>query len=107
MNRLLELMKKDGTHERDNERKALFHIMASNEELFKLQNSIYDFQDHSIKPEILESGICTSSKNLITIGFNLYNGYPTDSFLSCFSGLDAKNFETVIEALRIRTGNVR
>lgn len=106
MGKLFELMQKDGTHEKDSERKALFHIVASNDELYKLQNSIYDFDDHSIKPEILDSGICTSSKKLITIGFNLYNGYPTDDFLNCFRGLDAKNFETVIQALRIRTGNV-
>lgn len=102
MDRIDELMKRDGTHEKDSERKALFYIMANNDELYSLQNSIYDFDDHSIRPEILESGVCTSSKTLIQIGFNLYNGYPTESLLNCFSCLDTKNFETVIQALRIR-----
>lgn len=105
--RIDELMAKDKTHPKDIERESLFFLIAGNDELWKLQERIYDFEDHSIKPEILESGICTSSKTLIQVGFNLYNSYPTESLLDCFSGLDAHNFELVMQAIRIRLNKTR
>jgi len=104
--RINELMKKDGTHPKDVERKSLFMIISGNDELWNLRNKIYDFENHWINSEILESGICTSSKTLIQIGFNLYNGYQTESLLDCFSGLDENNFELVIQALRIRLNQI-
>ena len=101
-NRVEELMLKDKTHPKDTERKSLFFIIAGHEELWKLQNRIYDFEEHSIETDILESGICTSSKKLIIIGFNLFNNYETESILNMLSGLDDYNFELVIIAIRIR-----
>lgn len=100
--RLYELIARDNTHPGDTERESLFFIIAGNDELWELQEQIYDFKDHSIKPEILKSGICTSSKTLIEIGFNLYNNSPTKSLIDCFSVLDKSNFELVMEAIRIR-----
>jgi len=101
-NRVDELMLKDKANPMDTERKSLFSIIAGNDELWKLQERIYDFEEHSIKTDILESGICTSSKKLIRIGFNLFNSYETDSILNMLSGLDDYNFELVIKAIRLR-----
>lgn len=101
-NRTGQLMAKDKANQDDVERKALFFLLASNDELWNLQDKIYNFKDHLIKPEILESGICTSSKNLIQVGFNLYNNFPVQSLIDCFSGLDNDNFELLIQAIRIR-----
>lgn len=103
-NRVDELMLQDGTHPKDIERESLFFIISGNDELWRLRESIYDFKDRSINPEILDSGICTSSKTLIRVAFNLYNSYPTDSLMDCFSGLDEHNFELVIQAIRLRLG---
>lgn len=100
--RVDELMEKDKANPKDLERKSLFFIIAGNEELWNLQDEIYDFEEHSIKTELLESGICSSSKTLIKIGFNLYNSYPTDSILDSLYYLDKHNFELVITAIRIR-----
>lgn len=100
--RLEELMMKDKTHPTDIERKSLFFIIAGNDELWKLQDEIYNFKEHSIEPEILETGICSSSKTLIQIGYNLYNSYPTDNLLDCFSALDDHNFELAMKALHMR-----
>lgn len=102
-----QLMIKDKTRSTDIERESLFFIIAGSEELWNLQNQIYDFEDHSIKPEVLESGICSSSKTLIKIGFNLYNNYPTDSVLDSFEGLDQYNFELVMHAIRLRLNQVK
>lgn len=105
--RIDQLMAKDGTHPKDVERESLFFLMAGNEELWKLQDRIYDFKEHCIEPDILESGICTSSKTLIRVGFNLFNSYPTDSLINCFCSLDDHNFELVMQAIRIRLNKTR
>ena len=105
--RVEQLIEKDKMHRKDTERESLFFLIAGNDELWKLQDQIYDFEDHSIKPEVLESGICTSSKTLIRVGFNLYNSYPTESILDCFYALDDDNFELVIQAIRIRLNKVK
>lgn len=105
--RVDELIEKDNANPKDTERKALFFLIAGNDELWKLQEQIYDFEDHSIKPEILDGGICTSSKTLIRIGFNLYNSYPTESILDSFYVLDDNNFELVIQAIRIRLNKIK
>lgn len=101
-NRIDQLMVKDNTHPKDTERESLFYIIAGNEELWKLREEIYNFDEHCIEPDILESGVCASSKTLIKVGFNLFNSYPTDSLIDCFAGLDDHNFELVMQAIRIR-----
>ena len=100
--RVDELMKLDKTHPKDTERESLFYIIAGNDELWKLREQIYNFKEQCIEPDILESGICTSSKTLIKIGFNLFNSYPTESIMDCFSGLDEHNFELAMRAIRLR-----
>lgn len=140
--RFKELLDRDNTYPSDNERKALFWILAGNDDLFKKVDSIYDFKDHSIRPECLgyteeqlaenrEMGeewmnrcsicelpleeneyhtcsycislpdFCSSSRKLIRLAFNLYNGYSAD-ILDTFCVFDEDNFNLAMNALRIR-----
>lgn len=102
--RLNQLLKRDNTHKEDIERKALFYIIAGNDDLYSKVNYIYDFQDHSINTECLESeevDFCSSSRKLIKLAFNLYNGYPAD-VLDTFYILDEGNFNLALNALKIR-----
>ena len=85
---------------------ALFFIICGNQELYNLREQIYNFKEKCIEPEILESGICTSSKQLIKLAFNLYNSYPMESVMDTFSGLDEYNFELAMHAIRLRFDKV-
>ena len=101
-NRVDEMMVLDKTHPKDTERESLFFIISGNDELWKMREQIYNFKEQCIEPDILESGICTSSKQLIKLGFNLFNNRPTDSVLDMLSVLDEHNFELAMKAIRIR-----
>ncbi len=100
------MMAKDNTHPKDKEREALFFIICGNQELYNLREQIYNFKEKCIEPEILESGICTSSKQLIKLAFNLYNSYPMESVMDTLSGLDEYNFELAMHAIRLRFDKV-
>ena len=102
--RLNELISQDNTHPEDVERKALFLIISGNDELWNLRSQIYDFKDRSIKFELLDSGICTSSKNLLSLAFNLYNNNPMNTLLDTFCYFDNLNFELAITAIQLRFG---
>lgn len=102
--RLNQLTKRAEAHEKDLERKAMFFIIAGNSDLYSKVNHIYDFEDKSIKPECLESedvDFCSSSRKLIKLAFNLYNGYSAD-VLDTLCGLDESNFNLAINAMKIR-----
>ncbi|MFW6025751.1 MAG: DUF6075 family protein [Candidatus Woesearchaeota archaeon] len=103
--RFNQLMELDGTNEKDVERKALFHIIAGNEDLYKKKDFIYDFKENCISPECFENeavDFCSSSKKLIELGFNLFNNYPTNSIINIFAGLDQVNFKLALDAIKIR-----
>lgn len=98
------LLKKDGTHPRDVERKAMFYILSGNLDLYKKIDHIYDFKENSIKPECLESqdvDFSSSSQKLIKLAFNLYNGFPAE-VLDTFYLLDEDNFRIAINAIKLR-----
>ena len=89
----IALLIKDNTTETDVERKALFRIF-SNDDLFGKVTHLYDFKEHSIKPESLENGevdLSSSSRKLVLAAFNLYNGHYEADIFYTFSGLDDKN----------------
>lgn len=103
------LVKEDSTHPKDNERHALFYIIAGNDDLYKKRNFVYDFKDNSINPECLTDGradFSTSSRALIRLGFNLYNNYKDDyiSPMNIFYSLDEENYNLAIKAIDIRFG---
>ena len=99
-----KLLIKDKTSDADVERKALF-LIFSNDDLFRKVTHLYDFKEHSIKPESLENGevdLSSSSRKLVLVAFNLYNGHYAAYICDTFDGLDDKNFNLVIQAIKIR-----
>lgn len=102
-----EILEKAKVPEGDLERKSLFYILANNNDLYYKINAIYDFEDRSIRPECLEEGtvdFCSSSRSLVKLAFNLFNGYQTenDDPLNILYNLDEENFEIALKAIRIR-----
>ncbi|MDD4402818.1 MAG: DUF6075 family protein [Desulfitobacteriaceae bacterium] len=94
-------------HDCDWERMSLFYIISGNEDLYVKKKAIYDFFENSIMPECLTADkvdLCSSSKALIRLGFNLYNGYidsyTNPLFLLC--GLDSKNLFIAFQAILLR-----
>lgn len=103
------LCKMDRSNAEDVERLALFFIIAGNDDLYRKKNHIYDFSDRSIKPECLDGGLvdfCGSSKNLIRLGYNLYNNFDDghSTALDVLSNLDSSNLELAMNAIKVRFG---
>ena len=99
-----KLLIKDKTSDADVERKALF-LIFSNDDLFRKVTHLYDFKEHSIKPESLENGevdLSSSSRKLVLAAFNLYNGHYKADLCDTFAGLDDENFDLMIQAIKIR-----
>ncbi|MCT4563501.1 MAG: DUF6075 family protein [Maledivibacter sp.] len=107
--RFMHLVAEDGMHPKDVERQVLFYILSGNHDLYQKRHSIYDFSEHMISSECLtasEVDFSTSSKALIRLGFNLYNGY-TDmgiSPLDIYYSLDEANYILAQESMNIRFG---
>lgn len=103
--RFNQLIRRDQTYTGDTERKALFFIIAGNDDLFVKSYFIYDFEERVILPENLTNGkvdFCSSSETLILLGFNLYNSHEGLSVIDTFSGLDETNFRLAINAIKTR-----
>ena len=96
-----------GVHFQDYERLTLFYIISGNEDLYLKKKAIYDFFDNTIVPECLTTDkvdFCSSSKALIRLGFNLYNGYNdffTNPLLLLYD-LDSRNLFIAYQAILIR-----
>ncbi|WP_202708480.1 DUF6075 family protein [Sporosalibacterium faouarense] len=99
----------DKTHPGDTERMALFYILGGNEDLFMKCKHIYDFKNHEINPEVLTSveiDLCSSSKALVRLSYNLFNGYE-DEYTTprdLFYNLDRKNFLIAKGGMEMRFG---
>jgi hypothetical protein len=91
----------------DNERIALFYIISGNNDLFKKKEYIYNFKNNVAKIfyfKKLNVDFCTSSKSLIRLGFNLFNGY-SDRYtnpLTLLYPLSGTNYNLAINAIKIR-----
>ena len=96
-------MERSGATPGDLERKALFHIIARNEDLYSNVNRLYDFAENVIKTDCLDGDlyISSSSRKLIKLAYHLYNGYDA-SVLEVFSGLGDDDARLGIEAIKIR-----
>jgi len=106
--RLNYLLERAGVDPSDLERKALFFIIAGNDDLYSKVDFIYDFEDNSINPDCLESeeiDFCSSSRKLIKLAFNLYNSYPAD-VIDTFYLLDKNNFNLALNAIKLRLNRI-
>ena len=102
--RYKELIERDGMNQGDTERKSLFYILAGNTDLFMKVNYIYDFKERAITPECLDSDevdFCSSSRKLVALAYNLFNGFPAD-VIDTFYVLDEDNFNLALNAIKIR-----
>ena len=103
------MLLQDKTHPGDKERQVLFYIIGGNEDLFLKRKHLYDFKDRGINPEVLTNGVvdlCSSSKALVRLAYNLYNGFEDDltSPYDLFRNLDAKNYFVAKSAIDMRFG---
>ena len=103
--RYQQLIERSGATPGDLERRALFHIIAGNDELYSNVNNIYDFEENVIKTECLEGDgevyLSSSSRKLLKLAYHLYNGYEA-SVIEVFSGLGDEDAKLAIEAIKIR-----
>ena len=101
--REIELIKRDRTPSKDIERRAMFYIFAGNKDLFDKVDSLYNFEERHIIPECLEGSISLSAveTSLISLAFNLYNGYPAD-VKDVLYPLDGENFDLALNAMAVR-----
>lgn len=103
--RYQQILERSGATPGDLERKALFHIIAGNDELYNNINSLYDFEENVILTDCLEGDsdvyLTSSSRKLVKLGYHLYNGYEA-SVLEVFSGLGDEDARLGIEAIKIR-----
>ena len=101
-----QLLKEDGTHPDDYERKALFFVISGNRDLYRKRSSIYNFKKHHILDCLSNREVDFSSgcKALIRLDFNLYNGYTDDdsSPFSLMCHLDGENRRLALDAIAIR-----
>lgn len=105
--RYLELLARDGLLEkRDREREAIFLIIAGNPELFRSISNIYNFRTRSLSYNIWNymDEICTSGRNLLKLGINLYNGYAMGNTDPCelLQFLDSYNLRLALNAMYLR-----
>ncbi len=109
-NRYLELIRIARVSGYDLERQSLFYIISGNKDLYSKKNVIYDFYENAILSDCIISGevdFCSSSKALIRLAYNLYNGY-TDNYtnpLGLLCWLDTENFFLAYQAILIRLQN--
>lgn len=105
--KFIELIKADETYHKDVERKSLFYIISGNDDLHQKRSYIYDFNNNWINIECLDServDFSTSSKALIRLGFNLYNGYSDEhtSPRELLYSLDSENYYLALTSCDIR-----
>lgn len=106
-NNYLYLAKKAKMNDYDIERKALFYIIAGNNDLFRKKNNIYNFMENSIYLNCINNSnidLCSSSRALVRLGFNLYNGYTDEETnpLSLLYCLDHTNYFIAENAINLR-----
>lgn len=103
--RFAKLLQRDHTNLADKERRSLFYIISGNEDLFSKTEHLYDFEEHCIKPEVLESGpvvFSSGTRRLVMLGFNLFNSSNPADVSECLTVLDEDNIKLAIEAIKIR-----
>lgn len=91
----------------DSERIALFYILSGNDDLFEKRHAIFNFSKNHLNFSNFKNtntDFCSSSKALIRLGLNLFNGY-TDRLtnpLIILNCLDLSNYTLAINAIKLR-----
>lgn len=116
-----KFIESDNTNPNDNERKALFYLLAFNNETRNHINDLYDFKNHQIEFKGLEMGWQTSGSFAVTkLAFNLYNGFKGVNYdvddgepreysidpLNLFCHFRGDNLNIMLNAIKIRLGEM-
>ncbi|WP_009609900.1 DUF6075 family protein [Caldanaerobacter subterraneus] len=101
--RLADLLYRDKTNifkdPKDVERFSMFYLLSGIESLYQNIDKIYDFEDHTIKPECLNDSEWTrEERKLISLAFNLYNNFEVTP-LEVFYGLQPNEFVLAVNAI--------
>ncbi|MGI1690046.1 DUF6075 family protein [Thermoanaerobacter uzonensis] len=100
--RFFELLARDNTRKEDIERQSLFYLLSGIDCLYKLNiEEIYDFSEHTIKPECLQLQLTREERKLIALAFNLYNNFSITP-LEAFHGLSKEAFDLAVSAIALR-----
>lgn len=101
------LIKKSGTIHEDRERMALFYLIAGNRDLYKQIDKVYDFQqqlncmkDGQVNLENIYTS--SSSKALLLLAIQLYNGGSNITVSETFKYLDSDTAQIALNAIKIR-----
>ncbi|WP_248928945.1 DUF6075 family protein [Paenibacillus hamazuiensis] len=102
--RFAELCKRARINDNDIERRSLFFVLSGNDSLYKNVESIYDFEENSIRLEVFnEPWLTSGTRSLIELAFNLYNAACAEcSVCYLFRSLDERNSILAIEAIKLR-----
>ncbi|UAK18095.1 DUF6075 family protein [Sporolactobacillus terrae] len=98
--RYLDYITRDSTYDGDVERKAFFYLLAAHET--RDIDRIYDFEERSIRPEVLDNGLSHGEAILIKFAFHLFNGWECESIIDMFSTLSGDLRNAVLSAIKIR-----
>jgi len=105
--RLIELLERDNTNDNDNERKAMFTILAGNEDLYSKVDKIYDFEERSINLDVFEEvDLSRGAYQLVKLAFNLYSFQNEANVAEVFRVLDNENYKLAMEAINVRFNKV-
>lgn len=91
----------------DYERKSLLYLISGNNDIFFKKKHIYNFfNNHPIFKDFNQcnADFCSSSKALIRLALNLFNGY-TDKYtdpLNLLAYLNNNNYKLAINSIKIR-----
>jgi len=101
--RFEELCKRDRTHFRDMDRRALFFVIAGDQLLFKYVDLLYDFNGSSILLEVYDQPFLTGdTRCLIDLAFNLYGSDAVCEIHSLFNTLDHYKSILAFNAIKYR-----
>lgn len=108
-------IEKDKTFINDNERKGMFYILSSNEDIYKKINDLYDFTSRAISFEKffeVEGELSSAYIKMVYLAYQLYNNFKYSDFdrkdlsiIDILAGLDKDNFDVCCYALKIRFNN--
>lgn len=119
--RLLDLIEKDNTFERDVDRLSMFYLVSCDNDIYRkfIEYKLYDFKEHTIIPKNYTWNFLSSSQEkILFLGYNLFNSHsPGDTIkdvnkkeianrmlepINLFTSLDRDNFEVIMNAIKLR-----
>lgn len=93
-------MARAGVRPGDQERKALFYILAGDPELVQKIESLYDFKDGGITDARVD--LSSGHAALVRVAYNLYNPNQPANLCESFARMDRAARALALAAIKIR-----